>query len=107
MLNINRFDKETDMVEENKATTEGKLQIQLDPTLEYKYRDLFNLHVSAEEVVIELGNVQRGVQGQGRIKDVFVLSPANAIRLQQGLAQAIDGMQKKIKDLQEQAANNS
>ena len=76
-----------------------ELQIYAAPDLDYKFRDLFNLHVGAEEVVLEFGNLHRSQPGHAVLQDRIVLSPSNAVRLQQALAQAIGQMQQKIREL--------
>ncbi len=93
------------MPDTSNSRDEKKIKLHIDPEIEYKYRDLFNIHISAEDVVLEFGNIQRGVQEQGAIKDIIVLSPANAIRLQQALAQSIENMQQRIKEFNEQREN--
>lgn len=80
-----------------------QLQLHADPNLEYKYRDLFNLHVGAEDVLVEFGNLHRSQQSQGVILDRIILSPANAIRLHQGLGQALSQMQTRLKEMREEA----
>ncbi len=94
------------MTEKTPQNEEKKVRLHIDPEIEYKYRDLFNLHISAEDVVIEFGNIQRGAKNQGAIKDIIVMSPANAIRLQQALSQSIENMQQKIREYQENEKSN-
>lgn len=91
---------------DNEQGKENKIKLHIDPEIEYKYRDLFNIHISAEDVVIELGNIQRGATDQGAIKDIIVMSPANAIRLQQALTKSIETMQQKIRDFQNKENQN-
>ena len=91
---------------ESKNNKENTIKLHIDPEIDYKYRDLFNIHISAEDVVFEFGNIQRGTTGQGAIKDVIVMSPANAIRLQQALSQSITNMQQKIKEFHERENAN-
>lgn len=81
-----------------------ELQVHAAADLDYKYRDLFNLHVGAEEVILEFGNLHRSQPGHATLLDRIVLSPANAMRLQQGLAQALGQMQQKMRDLAAQNA---
>ncbi len=86
-----------------KAANNGQsIQLSVSPDLEYKYRDLFNLHIGAEDVIIEFGNIHRGQQGQGSIRDRIVLSPANAIRLHQILGQSLTQMQEKLREYNKQ-----
>ena len=94
------------MVDINNNEENTQIQLHMDPKIEFKYRDLFNLHVGAEDVVIEFGNILRNNNKQGAIKDVIVMSPANAIRLQQALTQSIKNIQDRIKEMQEQQNNN-
>lgn len=86
--------------------SEKKIKLHVDPEIEYKYRDLFNIHISTEDVILELGNIQRGGTAQGAIKDVIVMSPSTAIRLQQALAQSIGHMQEKMKEIQQKNQSN-
>ena len=86
--------------------SENKIKLHVDPEIEYKYRDLFNIHISTEDVILELGNIQRGGTAQGAIKDVIVMSPSTAIRLQQALAQSIGHMQEKMKEIQQKNQSN-
>lgn len=76
-----------------------QLNMSAAPDLDYKYRDLFNVHVSAEDVLLEFGNLHRSQPGSAVLLDRIVLSPGNAIRLQQALAQAINQMQQKIREM--------
>lgn len=87
---------------------EGKTELQIHsaPDLDYKFRDLFNLHVGAEEVILEFGNLHRSQPGHGVLLDRIVLSPSNAMRLQQALAQAMTQMQQKIRERTGQKPTN-
>lgn len=86
---------------------QGKKNIKIDTTLdpEYKYRDLFNLHMSPEEVMLEFGNICRDKPGEGVIRDRIVLTPGNAMRLQQLLSQSIAQMQQRMQDIARQKNN--
>ncbi len=84
---------------------EKTIKIHINPEIEYKYRDIFNIHISTDEVTLEFGNLQRG-SNQGVIKDIIVMTPANAMRLQQALAQSIETMQQKIREINSKNANN-
>ena len=84
---------------------EKTIKIHINPGIEYKYRDIFNIHISTDEVTLEFGNLQRG-SNQGVIKDIIVMTPANAMRLQQALAQSIETMQQKIREINSKNANN-
>ncbi len=94
------------MPETHDNSSENKIKLHVDPEIEYKYRDLFNIHISTEDVILELGNIQRGATTQGAIKDVIVLSPSTAIRLQQALAQSIEHIQEKMKEIQQKNQSN-
>lgn len=87
------------------SAQENTLQLAIDQNLDYKYRDLFNLHVGAEDVVIEFGNIHRGQENQGCISDRIVLSPGNAVRLQQALTQSLQQMQERMREIAENHRN--
>lgn len=91
------------MNEEQQGKKNIKIDTMLDP--EYKYRDLFNLHMSPEEVLIEFGNICRDKPGEGVIRDRIVLTPGNAVRLQQLLSQSIAQMQQRMQELARQQKN--
>jgi len=65
------------------------IKLSAKPDLDYHYRDLFNLYIGQEEVIIELGNRHRALPDQGMILDRIVLSPTSAARLQQALAEGL------------------
>ncbi len=89
------------------SSSKPELQVHAAVDLEYKFRDLFNIHVGTEEVILEFGNLHRSQPGQAVLHDRIVLSPTNAMRLQQGLAQALTQMQQKIRELAAQNAPKS
>ena len=84
-----------------------QLQVSVAQDLEYVYRDLFNLHVGAEDVVIEFGNVHRGTKTPtATMHNRIVLSMTSAMRLQQALGQVISQVQQKIRDAANQQTQN-
>lgn len=88
------------------ATAQGKeLSLEFVPNLDTKYRDVFNMHITPEDVIIEFGNISRHVEGKAIIHERIVLSPSNAMRLQQWLSSAIAQMQQKMRDAAANAAN--
>jgi len=74
---------------------EGRqLQVHVAPDLEYVYRDMFNVLVGREEVVLEFGNRHRAMPDRATIANRIVLSIPNAFRLQAGLQQALAAARK-------------
>lgn len=74
------------------------LQLHIDPELDSKYRDVFNIHITPEDVVFEFGNILRHKEGEAVIHERIVMTPSSAMRLQQWLTNAISQMQQKMKD---------
>jgi len=74
------------------------MQLHIDPELDTKYRDIFNLHITPEDCVIEFGTILRHKEGEAVILDRIAISPSNAVRLQQWLTNAIGQMQQRLKD---------
>lgn len=74
------------------------LELHMDPNLDTKYRDVFNLHITPEDLVLEFGNLLRHKEGEAVILDRIAMSPSNAIRLQQWLTNAIGQMQQRMKE---------
>ncbi len=84
------------MVDKNvvpdKEQEQVTLKMTVKPDLEYCFRDLVNIHVAAEEVILEFGNRHRGTPDQATIMNRIVLSPTSAMRLVKGLT---DGMKAR------------
>lgn len=78
-------------------------QVQVDPKLEYVYRDVMAVYVGTGEVVLEFGNAHRSMPGQVTMGNRIVLSVANAYDLQKRLQQTLQEAQVK---LQEQLRRN-
>ncbi len=72
------------------------VQMQIPADLDYVYRDFFTVYAGPDDVVLEFGNVNRSVQGQVRIANRIVLTPANALRLREILDRTIIEMQRRI-----------
>jgi hypothetical protein len=83
------------------------LQVHMDPELEYSYRDFFSIHVGMEEVVIDLGNRHRNQADRATIQNHIVMSIPNALRLQSGLAQALNQARQRVQEAQAAQAENS
>ncbi|MFZ5426399.1 MAG: DUF3467 domain-containing protein [Thermodesulfobacteriota bacterium] len=73
-----------------------QVQLQIPADLEYVYRDFFTVYAGPDDVVLEFGNVNRSVQGQVRIANRIVLTPANALRLREILDRTIQEMQRRL-----------
>jgi hypothetical protein len=89
----------------NNETTQQNFQVHVSPELDYCYRDVANIYVGAGagDVVFEFGNIHRSMPGNITIGNRVVMSMANAIELQQKLAQVLEETQKQIHEqLQEQ-----
>ncbi len=72
------------------------LTIHVPEGLDYVYRDIFNIYVGMEEVVIEFGNRRRDREGQAAISNRIVLSVSAAYNLQQALNQALSEMSAQL-----------
>lgn len=91
--------------ENNNETTQQNYQVHVSPELDYCYRDVANIYVGAGagDVVFEFGNIHRSMPGNITIGNRVVMSMANAIDLQQKLAQVLEEAQKQLqKQFQEQ-----
>jgi hypothetical protein len=74
-----------------------QMRLQADPDLEYIYYDVFNVFVSPEEVVVELGNRHRGQPDSGTVHQRIVLSPNTARRLAHTLNQGLQTMEEQVR----------
>jgi hypothetical protein len=74
------------------------IQVHVSPDLDYSYRDIVNIFVGAGDVVLEFGNLHRSMPGNVTISNRIVLSMANAIDLQQKLAQVLQEAQKQMQE---------
>ena len=84
-----------------------QLKMHVDPNLDYSYRDMFNVFVGPEDVVIEFGNRHRSVENEVTINNRIVLSVSNAAKLQKALGETLTNLQKQIQERmseQQQAA---
>lgn len=89
----------------NNENTQQNFQVHVSPDLDYCYRDVANIYVGAGagDVVFEFGNIHRSMPGNITIGNRVVMSMANAIDLQQKLAQVLGEAQKQLQEqLQEQ-----
>ena len=77
-----------------------QLQLHVSPDLEYHYRDMFNVSVGLEEVILEFGNRHRTPPDRATISTRIVLSVSNAFRLQQALQQALANAQQQVQKIQ-------
>jgi hypothetical protein len=75
---------------------EQPLNVYIPENLEYVYRDLFNIYIGMEEVVIEFGNRRRDRQNEGSMANRIVLSVSAAYNLQQALNQALTEMSAQL-----------
>lgn len=80
----------------NPADPSQQVQIQTPADLEYHYRDFFTVFAGPDDVVLEFGNVNRSTQGQVRVSNRIVLTPANALRLREILDRTILEMQRRL-----------
>ena len=74
------------------------LTIHFSPDIDTKYRDVFNIHITPEDVIFEFGNLQRHKEGEAIVMERIAMSPSNAMRMQQWLTNAIAQMQQKMKE---------
>ena len=89
----------------NNENVQQNFQVHVSPDLDYCYRDVANIYVGAGagDVVFEFGNIHRSMPGNITIGNRVVMSMANAIDLQQKLAQVLGEAQKQLQEqLQEQ-----
>jgi len=82
------------------SASQVQLQVHVPPDLDYHYRDMFNIAVGLEEVILEFGNRHRTPPDRVTISNRIVLSVANAFRLQQALQQALANAQKQVQEMQ-------
>ncbi|MDK2957230.1 MAG: hypothetical protein PWQ57_2726 [Desulfovibrionales bacterium] len=75
---------------------EQPLKVHVPDNLEYVYRDLFNIYIGMEEVVIEFGNRRRDRQNEADMSNRIVLSVSAAYNLQQALNQALTEMSSQL-----------
>jgi hypothetical protein len=73
-----------------------KINVHVQPNMQYTYHDIFNLHVGEDEVVIEFGTRLRSAENEAIINHGVVMSLSNAIHLQQLLQQTITKMQQEF-----------
>ena len=90
---------------DNGSKNQRPLTVNVANTLEYNYRDVFNITAGPEDVVIEFGNVNRSQTDQVTVFNRIVVSPGTAMRLAQGLQQSLNQMQEEIK--KQMAARNA
>jgi hypothetical protein len=76
--------------------SQQSMLIHVPEDLEYVYRDLFNIYVGMEEVVIEFGNRRRDREAEGSMANRIVLSINGAFNLQQALNQALTEMSEQL-----------
>lgn len=74
---------------------EHRMQIMIKQDMDYVYRDMFNVHVGLDEVILEFGNMHRVPENAATISDRIVVSVRNAVRLQQVLGKVILEAQEK------------
>jgi hypothetical protein len=80
---------------EAKPEGEHRMQIMIKQDMDYVYRDMFNVHVGLDEVILEFGNMHRVPENAATISDRIVVSVRNAVRLQQVLGKVILEAQEK------------
>ena len=81
------------MSEQQSDRPETRFRLARD--VDYVYRNTFNVYAALDEIVIEFGNLNRAQANEVLIGDRIVLSPSNAMRLQQALQQAFAGMRQQ------------
>lgn len=74
---------------------EHRMQITIKQDMDYVYRDMFNVHVGLDEVILEFGNLHRVPENTATLSDRIVISVRNAVRLQQVLGKVILEAQEK------------
>ena len=88
--------------EERKEEQKNQIQLHVASDLDYCYRDLFNVFIGNEEVVVEFGNRHRSNPERGCMMNRIVLSVPAAFRLHQVLGQGLKKAQEQIKKQQEE-----
>lgn len=92
---------------EKKEGQKNQIQLHVASDLEYCYRDLFNVYIGNEEVVVEFGNRHRSSPERGSVMNRIVLSVPSAFRLHQALGQGLKSAQEQIKKQQEEQQKKS
>ena len=78
------------------APRPGDIQIHVDPTLEYVYRDVVSIYAGPDEVIMEFGNRHRAIVGHVSIANRIVLSVANAYAMHQLLGKTLQEAQERL-----------
>ena len=82
------------MAQRNDA--QDTLQLVVSQNADYRFRDFFTVVADTEKVVLEFGNVNRGVSNQVVVGDRIVMSIANTVRLRDVLQRTLDELQKRV-----------
>ena len=77
-----------------------------DREIPYYYYDMLNVVAGVSEIVLEFGNSVRNESNKMRVAHRAVLSVPAAFKLQQGLSQTLQMLQKRLQELQQQALKN-
>ncbi len=95
--------------EQTEDQAKAQQVIRVNDSLEYVYRDIFNIYVSQEEVLLEFGNKIRPKDNEIVLGNRIVLSIPNAIKLQNALAGTISKVQKQLQEkmIERNAANQN
>lgn len=80
------------------AQPQEPLQIVVSHTADYRFRDFFTVVADTEKVILEFGNINRGVANQVVVADRTVMSLANAARLRDVLQRTLDELHKRVED---------
>ena len=80
------------------APVNTPLSFSVSPTLEYHYKDIANVHLGNSDLLVELGNVHRGMPGKATISNRVVLSFETAAALNKNLATALAEAKRRFSD---------
>lgn len=90
-------------VKQEQEQEQDQIRVHVSPELDYKYRDVVSVFASAQEVILEFGSRHRSIKSAMTVYDRIVLSPANAVRLQQALGKSLTAVQEVIRKQMEEA----
>lgn len=85
---------------ESKKPQQPERQIMIKNDLDYLYRDMFQIFVGPEDVLLEFGNHHRSVANQSVISNRIVLSVNSAVKLHQALGGALGKMREQMQSIQ-------
>lgn len=86
------------MTDQDNGRDRPKMQFHVRPDLDCVYRDTFNIFVGAGDVVIEFGNIHRGMPDHVTIGNRIALSIGNAFSLANTLQRALQEAQRQMQE---------